>query len=89
MNLQEFYYYNNPLSEEWLKICNMPLQEKLEFVYLKQVQKGINKVNSVIRNWAARKIQQAFEDYYYRPDNNGQVLYIQRLIEGGYLPIEN
>ena len=88
-SLQKLYYWGNPLSQDWNKIFGMSLQEKLDFIYLKQVQKGLNKVNSVIRNWAAFEIQQAFENYYYRPNNEGETLYIQRQIEGGYLPLEN
>jgi len=72
------YCRNNPLDLEWKNLSIDEIKDKL---FNMQVEK-------FIKNRSARIIQNAWEQYYYIPNEiTNETIYIKRLIKRGELPI--
>ena len=76
--VKELWCWDNPLALEWLNLSIDEIKDKLFNI----------RVEEFIKNRSARIIQNAWEQYYYIPNEiTNETLYIKRLIERGELPI--
>ena len=61
--------YNNPLNSTY---ANKSLKEIHLINYVKKFKKGITIVNNIILNHNARVIQRVWDDWWYKPDKQGE-----------------
>nr|QBK86432.1 MAG: hypothetical protein LCMAC102_02270 [Marseillevirus LCMAC102] len=63
------YYSNNPLNSTY---ANKSLKEIHLINYVKKFKKGITIVDNIILNYNARTIQKVWDDWWYKPDKQGE-----------------
>ena len=61
--------WNNPLNEEYK---DKPIKQIHQINYIKRLKRGIGIVNNIIRERAALKIQKVWDNYWYKPNEQGE-----------------
>ena len=68
-NVTMLDYYDNPLNSTYK---NKSLKEIHLINYVKKFKKGITIVDNIILNYNARTIQKVWDDWWYKPDKQGE-----------------
>ena len=78
----ELVCYNNPLNKEYK---DKTIEQIHQINYIKRLKKGINIVNNIIREKSALNIQRAWDNYWYKPNKDGE----SRAAKWGYMEFNN
>ena len=81
-SLTTLYCLGNPLYTEYK---NKSLKQIHQINYIKKLKRGIDIVNNIIREKAALKIQKTWDNYWYKPNKDGE----SRAAKRGYTEFNN